>query len=451
MFFVLLGGCAGAARSQSLPSVLHVFDPITSIETKFYKATNAQPPICPFHSFLYEGVTPSKFGPDAFEIPHKKMVADNERCGRTGEEAEHMLIVPGKNLISKASAGASGSKELYELSLKNGRFRQAFQNLANKYVLAIGIEMADRYCGSVLRWRKDSFHILLQKTNTEFDFGKSAWISPGESGMLSYSGAVKGSRSELCIYKNSTDPGFDSTGVRDPVPTGSPLPRRSPVPSPSPYAKKPTMSPSTTVAKSSSGLSKSNETTASSSTSDKKSTCFPASARIEMESGLSKNMDELSIGDVIRVGPIKFSTVFMFTHKLSDGIKREFTKIQVESGESISATTGHYIVVNGALKTANSVKVGDLLTLASGEQSPVTYISAILEEGLYNPQTQDGHIVVDGIIASTYTSAVHPAAAHGLLAPLRFLYRYGLLPEWGILHERSYGLSRFAPGGVGSC
>lgn len=44
------------------------------------------------------------------------------------------------------------------------------------------------------------------------------------------------------------------------------------------------------------------------------------------------------------------------------------------------------------------------------------------ELGLYNPQTLDGRIVVNGIIASTYTTAVIPEAAHALLTPLRCLF-----------------------------
>ena len=43
-------------------------------------------------------------------------------------------------------------------------------------------------------------------------------------------------------------------------------------------------------------------------------------------------------------------------------------------------------------------------------------------KGLYNPLTLAGDIVVDGILASTYTKAVTPKMAHAALAPLRMMY-----------------------------
>lgn len=461
---VVMVGCAGLSLSLSIPSVNRLFDPTANNQTKFYKATNDTPPICPWHYFLYESIAESLSYPGTYVIPHTKMVADDVRCGKTGSSSEYLWLVPGIFLKDDQSAIASGFEKVYDLTKTNFRFRQVFNNLANNYKLWVGLEMADRWCGEVVSWKKDSFHILLYKNDTEFDFQKSAWISPGESAFLSYS-AVKSDkeRSELCVYKNSTDPGLTTKFQTGDEPVDAPLPKRTPIPSPSPFTSEPLASPSPFAFKNIVGTPKPKEvpdpeaTTAVSPEAtpseelDTGKACFPSYSTVEMESGLSKRMDQVSVGDRIRVGPSDFSTVFTFTHKISDGVKREFWKLQVESGDSVSVTTGHYIAVNGALQTAESVKVGDFLTLASGEKSAVTAISVTLMEGLYNPQTQDGRIIVDGIVASTYTSAVHPVVAHGLLAPMRFLYRHGLLPEWGILHKKSYGISAFAPAGLRSC
>lgn len=76
-----------------------------------------------------------------------------------------------------------------------------------------------------------------------------------------------------------------------------------------------------------------------------------------------------------------------------------------------------------ALVSAASVRIGDVLQLANGSDSPVVVVEDVSADGLYNPQTVDGNIIVDGIVASTYTTAVHPCVAHAaLLAPIRFLY-----------------------------
>jgi Hint module len=55
----------------------------------------------------------------------------------------------------------------------------------------------------------------------------------------------------------------------------------------------------------------------------------------------------------------------------------------------------------------------------------------VWREGLFNPQTLHGDVVVDGLRASSYTTAVEPAVAHRLLWPLRVLFeRTGRYARW---------------------
>jgi hypothetical protein len=153
-----------------------------------------------------------------------------------------------------------------------------------------------------------------------------------------------------------------------------------------------------------------------------KSSCFPAHATVELESGLRLRMDELRVGHRVRVAKDTFSDVFLFTHKL-ERATAGFVFILTASGHSLSLTPGHYIYANGAtLVPAASVQVGDELTLASGALSPVVSISEVVHAGVYNPQTLHGDIVIDGIVASTYTTAVSPMVGHASLSPLRALY-----------------------------
>jgi hypothetical protein len=86
-------------------------------------------------------------------------------------------------------------------------------------------------------------------------------------------------------------------------------------------------------------------------------------------------------------------------------------------------TPGYYVYANGAsLVPAASVQAGDKLALASGARSVVVSVSNAMHVGLYNPQTLHSDIVVDGIISSTYTTAVSMVSGHAWLAPLRMLY-----------------------------
>jgi preprotein translocase subunit YajC len=151
--------------------------------------------------------------------------------------------------------------------------------------------------------------------------------------------------------------------------------------------------------------------------------CFPGGALVELESGVTQRMDRLHVGDRVKVAPGMFSDVFMFTHKLETSV-HNFLNIRTACGNRIRLTAGHYIYANGILVPAGMVQQGDELTLASGAHCAVISVSETFDVGLYNPQTLEGNIVVDGVMASTYTTAVTPTFGHAWLAPLRKLYLF---------------------------
>jgi Hint module/Copper type II ascorbate-dependent monooxygenase, C-terminal domain len=158
-----------------------------------------------------------------------------------------------------------------------------------------------------------------------------------------------------------------------------------------------------------------------SSSSGKESSCFPDYATVKTQDGSEKLMRDLKVGDVVLVAPGTYSAVFMFTHNIADR-RSEFVRISTVDGFCISLSRSHYLYVNGMLKQARSVKVGDFVTLSCGRASVVNHVAIEVGMGLYNPQTLHGDIVVSGIIASTYTSAIEPSTAHALLAPFRSLF-----------------------------
>jgi desert hedgehog len=143
---------------------------------------------------------------------------------------------------------------------------------------------------------------------------------------------------------------------------------------------------------------------------------------VEIQSGTLKRMDEVEIGDLVKVAPGMYSEVFMFTHKIA-GTLNTFIQIQTSSGNTISLTDGHYIHVNGVMRPAQDVLVGDVVELATGGTTEVAMVSCVQLRGLYNPQTLQGDIAVNGIVASTYTTAVAPQFAHATLGALRVIYR----------------------------
>lgn len=92
---------------------------------------------------------------------------------------------------------------------------------------------------------------------------------------------------------------------------------------------------------------------------------------------------------------------------------------------SLSLTQGHYVYANGKAMPAGAVRVGDSLELPGApECARVTEVKSETLTGLYNPQTVDGDIVVNGVRASTFTHAVKHVTAHCMMMPVRAVFRY---------------------------
>lgn len=151
--------------------------------------------------------------------------------------------------------------------------------------------------------------------------------------------------------------------------------------------------------------------------------CFSSRMQVQLENDTFKQMQELEVGDRVYVGHAVFSDVFMFTHRVPSGMYTFMYLYSAATTVPLVLSPGHFLFINGEMKAARESRVGDLLTLADGTTSAITNIIFGKEVGLYNPQTVDGRIVVNGIIASTYTTAISPGTAHALLTPLRYLFQ----------------------------
>uniref|UniRef100_A0A7S2ZS30 Peptidase S1 domain-containing protein n=1 Tax=Rhodosorus marinus TaxID=101924 RepID=A0A7S2ZS30_9RHOD len=162
--------------------------------------------------------------------------------------------------------------------------------------------------------------------------------------------------------------------------------------------------------------------------------CFPGDARVVLESGLEKKMSDLLEGDRVLAANGKYSDIIGFTHKMAQ-VQSEFVNV-VAGKESLRLTPEHYVPVgvNGlVLVAAKSLAVGDIVTLGNQTTVRVSSIDRTRASGLYNPETLDGTIVVDGVLASTYTQHVNPHIARLLLAVPRIVYRLGFKHPLGSL------------------
>ncbi|CAN8074396.1 unnamed protein product [Agarophyton chilense] len=149
------------------------------------------------------------------------------------------------------------------------------------------------------------------------------------------------------------------------------------------------------------------------------SLCFPGDAEVEMVDGTLKKIEQVVIGDEVRVGK-DFSRVFMFTHSKGDTF-HSFVQLETKSGRKLALTSGHMLYVNGVIRAAEEVSVGDTLSVVESTDE-VIKVSSVVKKGLFNPQTVQGNIVVNGFLTSTYTTAIDMEAAHSLLLPLRAVW-----------------------------
>lgn len=155
--------------------------------------------------------------------------------------------------------------------------------------------------------------------------------------------------------------------------------------------------------------------------------CFPAYAEAELSDGSLVRMDELRIGDNVRVSTDAFSPIVLFTHRDALARTRQ-VHIKLADGKSITLSAGHYLPINGKLSAARDVTIGDKLAV-DNDVVDVVHVNMQMANGLYNPHTAAGTIVVDGITCSTYTEAVPANTAHAILSPIRAAFLLGVVSE----------------------
>jgi uncharacterized surface protein with fasciclin (FAS1) repeats len=177
------------------------------------------------------------------------------------------------------------------------------------------------------------------------------------------------------------------------------------------------------------------------------SSCFPASAVVHISSIVHVSMDKLSAGMAVKVSADSgdaSSKVYFFSHKMHTGW-HEFIRISSASGHAVTLSSIHYIYANGKLTAASSVRIGDKLRTLDGTAT-VSAVETVRERGLFAPHTLHGDLVVNRVVVSTYTRAVHPTIAHALLAPVRALVRLGVSDEplGNVMYEGGGWIKRFS-------
>ena len=154
-------------------------------------------------------------------------------------------------------------------------------------------------------------------------------------------------------------------------------------------------------------------------------------------------------------GKQAFETVFMFSHFSAELMAH--VSLTTQSNFSLSLTAGHYLWVTKAHESrpsivrAGDVHVGDAAWISSTAADMTnafvtdTIAAIAIEEkdGLYNPHTPSGCIVVNGLAALTFTHTLPPSCLwHSIVTmPARVLFT--LLPLRVVAHLNHVLLSAY--------
>jgi len=133
----------------------------------------------------------------------------------------------------------------------------------------------------------------------------------------------------------------------------------------------------------------------------------------------------------------RYTAVYMFTHEDAD-IIAPFMEIRTRSGRMLTASAGLLVYLNGRAVAAAAARVGDVVRLGDGRVDAVVNVRMVRGKGLYNPQTLRGDIVVDGVLVSTWTTAVSPVSAVAMLVPFRLCY--AVRPSVSSVVSSSFGV-----------
>jgi hypothetical protein len=371
---------------------------------------------------FFDQLVDNKFqGFDYFNIriPFRNQKIGADICSGVGAtyavESDHPSVTDPLVLLEEWATGHGSASRSYIASV-------ALLTAASKERFIYGYDYVERVCGK--RSSRAGTNYLWFEAPTDIALNKATSLEKRDKYLLVSYNALTGAYG--CVYKIGDSPGGGPTS--DPSrQKGFTISKKGKVTNAT-ETPEPTGEPADNAADKNTDDSSIDDFSGSvfgaaeAGKDDSGGNCFPASATVLLESGATKTMSELTIGDSVLVGVGKFSDVFMFTHALANEVN-SFIELSTVSGDKLALSAGHYLYINGAMMSSETAKEGDTVELGSGASSIIASAKRVSMRGLYNPHTLHGDIVVDNVRTSTYTTAVQPTLAHSLLAPLRALFR----------------------------
>ena len=178
--------------------------------------------------------------------------------------------------------------------------------------------------------------------------------------------------------------------------------------------------------------------------------CFSGRSTVQVSDARGTiTLEELQVGDSVRVRNGSFSRVYGFGH-YQPTAQAEYLQLQTAALQHPMEISRHHLLYiynrmsnEYEVLPAGNVKIGDHLVIVTGKpgtssptlSSPVISIRLIQSKGVYAPFTMTGDIVVNGILASNYI-ALPMSFQNNSLVALSFEQQH-----W--LQHAAYGPYRF--------
>lgn len=181
--------------------------------------------------------------------------------------------------------------------------------------------------------------------------------------------------------------------------------------------------------------------------------CFPGEALVTLESGGHKSISELQPGERVLAsegsdgsGELVYSEVLAFLDRDPETLRLFYT-LQTANGAHLSLTAAHLVFVTegncseGAVPTRGTLRAvygsdarpGQCVLVSEGEAgqrhseghlSLITRVRVRASRGAYAPLTQQGTLVVDGVVTSCYAVVEQHSVAHWAFSPLRLIHSW---------------------------
>lgn len=135
--------------------------------------------------------------------------------------------------------------------------------------------------------------------------------------------------------------------------------------------------------------------------------CYPTEATVIVEGKGGTSMGDLRVGDKVLASRDTFRTVYAFGH-FDRQASLPYLQLHFEGHNDIlEIYKNHMLFKQGHANavTANTIRKGDRLVLPNDDVAEVKKVDTVERKGLFLPLTNDGTLVVNGVLTSAYVSS----------------------------------------------